>query len=184
MKLNTTDAAAHPVADVPLHEAGPVTGYVERREARDIIGWAQYSGEPGQAVVLQLEINGQAGPVFAADLPRQDVMATGFKRLRCGFFLTLPADLPEGEAHVLRVLVQGTGQLLVGGEIRLEPGDLPPPRSGCRSAHGPGGCGRDRCTLRAGRYHGPGRTAECRRGKRLGAGQPRSRQGGRSLRFR
>ena len=98
-------------------------GYVDHFDVDRVAGWAVDPKGSGRPATLSLLLDGQPVMKIAANLPRDDVARTGRAPLRCGFDITLPARVRDGQAHVVELRIDPDGPRLRGGRLRIAQGD-------------------------------------------------------------
>jgi glycosyltransferase involved in cell wall biosynthesis len=117
IRRRLSGAPAAPAAQAKL------TGWLDRVERGQIVGWAQDGAEP---VHLRIVVDGATIGDVVADLPRPDVQAANGGALRCGFAYTIPGGLPPGGAHMIAVQRSADGAALPSSPRRLEMAPVAP----------------------------------------------------------
>lgn len=100
----------------------PVFVVVESASVNSVVGWAVDTGSPDTPTFLKFLVDGAVVYEGRCDQARPDVLASGFKAERVGFFFTLPKLSRDGRRHVLTV--QNSSdipiKIYVGGVERVE----------------------------------------------------------------
>ncbi len=96
------------VQQVEETETGKAAATIEGRFEAVIdgraIGWAWDPGRPGEAVEVEIEVDGRSVARGAADVERPALADAGIGQGRHGFDISLPESLTESASHKIRVL--------------------------------------------------------------------------------
>lgn len=78
-----------------------VMGYCDIVSAASVQGWAYDPTTPHEPLVMQVLIDGNYICSVTCDLIRHDVTAAGYSSRKVGFYLSIPAELQNGDDHSL-----------------------------------------------------------------------------------
>jgi autotransporter passenger strand-loop-strand repeat protein len=114
--------AASPVAmTMQRAPAGAgLRGYLDLATHDRIVGWAQNEADPSTPVSLQIIDNGVLLTRVLANLPRDDLAATGIGTGRHGFDLLIPGGLSPLVRHVIQVRRDSDGAELAKSPAVIE----------------------------------------------------------------
>ncbi len=96
-----------------------LTGNVDVFTTERLTGWIITPEDSGTPVRLSLHIDGVLALNILADQPRADVLAAGLGPLHCGYDVSLPSRLRDGQAHLVELRRGADGPVLWKGRRKI-----------------------------------------------------------------
>lgn len=96
-----------------------LSGNVDVFSTEQLTGWIINPEDSGSPVRLSLHIDGALALNILADQPRADVLAAGLGPLHCGYDVSLPRSLRDGQAHLIELRRGASGPVLWKGRRKI-----------------------------------------------------------------
>ena len=96
-----------------------LSGNVDVFSTEQLTGWIINPEDTGSPVRLSLHIDGALALNILADQPRADVLAAGLGPLHCGYDVSLPRNLRDGQAHLIELRRGASGPVLWKGRRKI-----------------------------------------------------------------
>lgn len=93
--------------------------YIDHFDASRVAGWILDPQAPTRPAQLSVIVDGAPEFSIVADLARSDVQAAGLGTLNCGFDVSLPRHLRDGQAHLVELRREPGGRALRGGVLKI-----------------------------------------------------------------
>jgi glycosyltransferase involved in cell wall biosynthesis len=103
----------------PAKRPGPLKGRIDHADRRRVSGWAADGARPGEAVELELRLDGAAVGRFRANRFRKDLADAGIGTGHHAFVVEIPGGLSAHAERVIELVRAGDGAALLGSPVVL-----------------------------------------------------------------